>query len=114
MYWGPDAEVFDPYRWISTDEQGVQRPNKHGGASSNYCYESFLHGPRACVGKDTSKATMRAALAKLVYEFEISRDQDGVDEPEARGAAIMRPVKSLKVKFNPVSDRHVECVVNAS
>lgn len=113
-YWGPDAEVFDPYRWISTDKHGVQRPNKHGGASSNYCYESFLHGPRACVGKDTSKATMRAALAKLVYEFEISRDQDGVDEPEARGAAIMRPVKSLKVKFSPVSDRHVECVVNAS
>lgn len=65
-YWGPDSEAIDPYRWISTDGHGTHRLNKHGGASSSYCYESFLHGPRACVGKDASKATMRAAIAKLV------------------------------------------------
>lgn len=106
-YWGPDAQLMNPHRWISTDEHGVQRPNKHGGASSNYCYESFLHGPRACVGKDTSKATIRAALARLVYGFEITRDPNGVADPEPRGAAIMRPVKSLKLKFSPVPNRHV-------
>jgi cytochrome P450 len=105
-YWGSDADAINPYRWISTDEHGTHRLNKHGGASSNYCYESFLNGPRACVGKDASKATMRAAIAKLVSSFEISRDaNDGLDL-EIRGAVIMRPVEGLKLKFSRVQREH--------
>jgi cytochrome P450 len=105
-YWGSDAEAINPYRWVSTDEHGTHRLNKHGGASSNYCYETFLNGPRACVGKDTSKATMRAAIARLVSKFEISRDPGDVMDPEAMGAVIMRPVKGLKLKFSRVQREH--------
>ncbi|KAM0696270.1 hypothetical protein Q7P36_003516 [Cladosporium allicinum] len=104
-YWGPDAAVINPYRWISTDELGNQRPNKHGGAPSNYSNMSFLHGLRGCVGKDTSKATMRAAIARLILDFEISRDPDGPLELEPKGGAIMRPRKGLKLKFSPIGVR---------
>jgi cytochrome P450 len=101
-YWGSDAAIFNPYRWISTDESSKQHPNKHGGAPSNYSYMSFLHGPRGCVGKDTSKATMRAAIARLVLDFEISRDPNGPLELEPKGGAIVRPTKDLKLKFSPI------------
>jgi cytochrome P450 len=104
-YWGPDAAVIDPYRWISTDELGNQHPNKHGGAPSNYSNMSFLHGLRGCVGKETSKATMRAAIARLILDFEISRDPDGSLELEPKGGAIMRPTKGLKLKFSPIGVR---------
>jgi cytochrome P450 len=101
-YWGPDAAVANPYRWITTDELGNQRPNKHGGTPSNYSYMSFLHGPRGCVGKDTSKAKIRAAIARLVVDFDISRDPNGPLELQPRGGAIVRPVKDLKLKFTPI------------
>lgn len=101
-YWGSDAATFNPYRWISRDESNKQYPNKHGGAPSNYSYMSFLHGPRGCVGKDTSKATLRAAIARLVLDFEISRDPNGPLELEPKGATIVRPSKDLKLKFSPI------------
>jgi cytochrome P450 len=100
--WGSDAECMNPYRWISTDELGIERPNKHGGALSHYSHETFLQGPRGCVGKETSKATLRAAVAKLILGFDVSRDPTGTLAPPSRGAAVVRPIKSLKLNFSPV------------
>ncbi|OQE15446.1 hypothetical protein PENSTE_c028G07114 [Penicillium steckii] len=65
-FWGENADQFLPERWIDTDpETGKQSPNKHGGASTNFAQITFLHGPRACIGKDFAKAEFRCAVAGL-------------------------------------------------
>ncbi|PPJ57446.1 hypothetical protein CBER1_04401 [Cercospora berteroae] len=101
-HWGANAGSMDPYRWITTDEHGVQRLNKHGGASSNYGFMSFFHGPRYCIGKEVSKATIRAAVARLILDFEISRDLSTTLEPTPGGIGIVRPWKNLKLNFKPI------------
>ena len=64
--WGPDAAEFRPERWINDDG----KPNQHGGASSNYNFLTFLHGPRSCIGQGFAKAEMRCLLANMVKAFE--------------------------------------------
>ncbi|RFN48456.1 hypothetical protein FIE12Z_7265 [Fusarium flagelliforme] len=64
--WGPDAADFRPERWINGDG----KPNQHGGASSNYNFLTFLHGPRSCIGQGFAKAEMRCLLANMVKAFE--------------------------------------------
>ncbi|KAL6915016.1 hypothetical protein FSST1_012776 [Fusarium sambucinum] len=64
--WGPDAAEFRPERWMTEDG----KPNQNGGASSNYNFLTFLHGPRSCIGQGFAKAEMRCLLANMVKSFE--------------------------------------------
>ncbi|ENH64863.1 cytochrome P450 [Fusarium oxysporum f. sp. albedinis] len=64
--WGPDATEFKPERWITDDG----KPNQNGGASSNYNFLTFLHGPRSCIGQGFAKAELRCLLATMVRSFE--------------------------------------------
>ncbi|KAH7259238.1 cytochrome P450 [Fusarium redolens] len=64
--WGPDATEFKPERWITDDG----KPNQNGGASSNYNFLTFLHGPRSCIGQGFAKAEMRCLLATMIRSFE--------------------------------------------
>ncbi|KAF5667213.1 cytochrome P-450 monooxygenase [Fusarium heterosporum] len=66
VIWGPDAAEFRPERWITDDG----KPNQNGGASSNYNFLTFLHGPRSCIGQGFAKAEMRCLLATMVRSFE--------------------------------------------
>ncbi|KAA8644302.1 hypothetical protein EYZ11_008339 [Aspergillus tanneri] len=63
--WGADADVFNPDRWL-----GPGRANT-GGASSNYAFLSFLHGPRGCIGQGFSKAELACLIAVLVGRFQM-------------------------------------------
>ncbi|GME26329.1 putative cytochrome p450 protein [Neofusicoccum parvum] len=64
-FWGADADRFRPERWIDSLPDGSSRPNKHGGAESNYCEITFLHGQRACIGRDFAKAELRCVIAAI-------------------------------------------------
>ncbi|EEY18356.1 cytochrome P450 2D20 [Verticillium alfalfae VaMs.102] len=48
--WGPDASSFRPERWLGAGSGS-------GGASSNFAYMTFLHGPRSCIGQGFAKAS---------------------------------------------------------
>jgi cytochrome P450 len=41
-FYGPNADTFDPGRWIDDDGQY----NKHGGALDKYAFAAFGHGTR--------------------------------------------------------------------
>lgn len=63
--WGPDADVFNPDRWI-----GEGKANS-GGASSNYAMLTFGAGPRNCIGANFARATLECLVAAVMFTFEI-------------------------------------------
>ncbi|KAG6990200.1 Cytochrome P450 monooxygenase FUM15 [Fusarium oxysporum f. sp. conglutinans] len=88
--WGPDAAEFRPERWI----RGDGKPNQNGGASSNYNFLTFLHGPRSCIGQGFAKAEMRCLLATMVRSFRwtLAMD-DGLVMP--RGVITIKPENGM-------------------
>ncbi|KAF5858312.1 hypothetical protein ETB97_004592 [Aspergillus alliaceus] len=63
--WGPDADKFDPERWIGEGKA------KSGGASSNYAMLTFGAGPRNCIGANFARATLECLVAAVLSTFEI-------------------------------------------
>ncbi|KAM0548806.1 hypothetical protein ACHAPJ_009662 [Fusarium lateritium] len=96
--WGPDAPEFRPERWITEDG----KPNQNGGASSNYNFLTFLHGPRSCIGQGFAKAEMRCLLATMVRSFEwtLAMD-DGLVMP--RGVITIKPENGMYLKLKALS-----------
>lgn len=101
-YWGPDADVLKPERWVDQLPDGSIRANKHGGASSNYCEITFLHGPRACIGRDFAKAELRCVLAGILGRFEVSRLKGDNGEVQITGAVTTKPRGGLKISLQRV------------
>ncbi|EXL39413.1 hypothetical protein FOCG_17985 [Fusarium oxysporum f. sp. radicis-lycopersici 26381] len=88
--WGPDAAEFRPERWI----RGDGKPNQNGGASSNYNFLTFLHGPRSCIGQGFAKAEMRCLLATMVRSFKWTLAMDnGLVMP--RGVITIKPENGM-------------------
>ncbi|KAH7187673.1 cytochrome P450 [Fusarium oxysporum] len=88
--WGPDAAEFRPERWI----RGDGKPNQNGGASSNYNFLTFLHGPRSCIGQGFAKAEMRCLLATMGRSFKWTLAMDnGLVMP--RGVITIKPENGM-------------------
>ncbi|KAJ0129436.1 putative RNA-directed DNA polymerase from transposon X-element [Fusarium oxysporum f. sp. albedinis] len=88
--WGPDAAEFRSERWI----RGDGKPNQNGGASSNYNFLTFLHGPRSCIGQGFAKAEMRCLLATMVLSFKWTLAMDnGLVMP--RGVITIKPENGM-------------------
>jgi cytochrome P450 len=100
--WGADARKFNPDRWMPRD--GDARSTS-GGASSNYAFLTFLHGPRSCIGQAFAKAEFACLLAAWVGRFAFEL-QDGrlLDERNLviKGGVTARPAKGLHVKVGVV------------
>ncbi|KAJ5087474.1 cytochrome P450 [Penicillium angulare] len=73
--WGPDADIFDPERWMSEGNA------KSGGASSNYAMLTFGAGPRNCIGANFARATLECLVAAVLSTFEFE-----LVNPETAGA----------------------------
>ncbi|KAL9585650.1 MAG: hypothetical protein Q9212_001387 [Teloschistes hypoglaucus] len=67
--WGPDAKLFKPERWLQPGHANT------GGATSNYAYMTFLHGPRSCIGQQFAKAEFAALLAAMVGRFNFELEE---------------------------------------
>jgi cytochrome P450 len=51
-FWGEDAMVFTPNRWIDADPvTGKEKIKSSGGATGAFSLLTFLHGPRSCIGQ---------------------------------------------------------------
>ncbi|KAJ0160131.1 Cytochrome P450 94A1 [Colletotrichum tanaceti] len=105
--WGPDAGRFDPERWLArSDGSGgdnnaeSKKTAASGGATSNYAFMTFLHGPRSCIGQGFAKAEFACILASWIGRFEFSlRNKEEYDEKNMsiKGGVTARPSKGLHV-----------------
>ncbi|KAL2819858.1 cytochrome P450 [Aspergillus cavernicola] len=101
-FWGSDGDSFRPERWIDTDPvTGAKSVNNHGGASTNYAMITFLHGQRACIGKDFARAELRCAVAGVVGRF-VFMMQDPKQEIHIAGAVTMKPVEGMHLAMRAV------------
>lgn len=101
--WGTGASRMIPERWIDELPDGTQRPNKHGGAASNFSIMTFLHGPRACIGRDFAKAELRCAVAGVVGKFSVE-----LEDPQAHlamsGVVTTKPVGGMNLMMKRARD----------
>ncbi|KAJ4272064.1 hypothetical protein NW762_000774 [Fusarium torreyae] len=105
--WGPDADQFNPERWLPSGGEGgaADRKAASGGASSNYAFLTFLHGPRSCIGSSFAKAEFACLLAAWIGRFEFTlANPEEMDEKkvEIRGGVTARPAKGMHVKVKVV------------
>lgn len=96
--WGSNADQCVPERWIDTSPDGTQRPNKNGGAPSNFSEITFLHGQRACIGRDFAKAELRCAVAGVVGRFVMEMEDPG-EEIKVSGVVTTKPVQGMKMRM---------------
>lgn len=99
-FWGDNADMVVPERWIDTAPDGTQRPNKTGGTSTNFSELTFLHGPRSCIGQDFAKAELRCAVAGMIGKFRIQLST--TKEPKVSGVITMKPDGGMYLKFQPI------------
>lgn len=101
--WGPDAHEFKPERWVAKGEDDKRAAS--GGASSNYAFLSFLHGPRSCIGQSFAKAEFACLLASWIgrFEFEL-KNKNEMDENNLviKGGVTARPANGLYVQATVV------------
>lgn len=93
--WGEDADTFNPDRWL-----GEGRANS-GGATSNYAFMTFLHGPRSCIGLAFAKAEFACLLAAVVGRFEMVLEDPG-REIEIQGGLTGKPKGGVLVRMRVV------------
>ncbi|KAI5466428.1 cytochrome P450 [Mariannaea sp. PMI_226] len=106
--WGPDAAKFDPERWISSTPtaDATAAATTNGGASSNYAFLTFLHGPRSCIGQSFAKAEFACLLAAWIGRFEFALADPALEDEkklEIRGGITARPSKGMQVKVKVVA-----------
>ena len=100
-FWGQDALVYNPKRWITTNEKGEERliadTEKEG-------YTPWLIGPRVCPGKKFSQVEFVAVIATLLENFSI-RPANIVDGQtaqegwEALNTAVENPFFNMSPKI---------------
>ncbi|KAL8832278.1 MAG: hypothetical protein Q9170_004935, partial [Blastenia crenularia] len=101
--WGADAEEFNPERWL-----GPGRANT-GGASSNYAFLTFLHGPRSCIGQAFAKAEFAVLVAGLAGRFEMELE-DKEREMKIQTGITARPKDGMRVRMRVVEGCNMNTV----
>ncbi|KAI2632938.1 cytochrome P450 [Xylaria nigripes] len=94
--WGAEPCEFRPERWITAD-----KPNLNGGASSNYNFLTFLHGPRSCIGQGFARGELRCLLASMVRTFSWDLCMDDA-KVLPRGVITIKPEKGLFLSLHPL------------
>ena len=97
--WGPDASQFNPDRWMPKGEGDKSAAS--GGASNNFAFLTFLHGPRSCIGQSFAKAEFACILAAWVgrFEFDLQNEEDRDENNiEIKGGITARPAKGMHVR----------------
>ncbi|PVG01580.1 cytochrome P450 [Serendipita vermifera] len=86
--WGPDAEEFNPERWINPPKEASLIPNAWGSQLS------FIAGPRSCIGFRFAIVEMKALLFALVRNFEFKMNVPLEDLDEKMGIVTRPALKS--------------------
>lgn len=104
--WGEDAAEFKPERWLTPEQGGITTNNAaSGGATSNYAFMTFLHGPRSCIGGAFAKSELACLLAAWIgrFSFEI-KDKTLLDESKIRvnPSVVAKPEGGLEMIVNVI------------
>lgn len=93
-----DADKFRPERWIGEDG----KPNKNGGATSNYSILTFLHGPRSCIGQNFAKQELRCLVAAftLAFEWEMA---DPNEKVQIAGVVTTKPANGMNLRLKVIN-----------
>ncbi len=68
--WGPNADKFDPERWLVPGSGSKPKIDPTGGSEDPYALMTFTYGPRACIGERFARAEMATLVAQLVGRYE--------------------------------------------
>ncbi|ATY64267.1 cytochrome P450 78A3 [Cordyceps militaris] len=80
--WGDDAHEFNPERWLSPDNGGTNAANyASGGATSNYAFMTFLHGPHSCIGGAFAKSELACLAAAWIGRFSFELKDKSLLDP---------------------------------
>lgn len=93
--WGPDADEFNPDRWMRAGQANS------GGATSNYAFSTFLHGPRGCIGQKFATAELACLVAALCGKFEWELT-DPNEEIIIKGGITARPKNGMRLNLKAV------------
>jgi cytochrome P450 len=85
--WGPTVDRFDPDRFANLPRE----------AQDPYVHQSFISGPRVCIGKSFALLEFRALLVHLVRNFEF--ESDGRVVEYLRGSPSLRPAGGLHLRI---------------
>jgi cytochrome P450 len=91
-FWGPDAEVFNPERWMGEGQAS------NGGANGNYANLTFLYGPRGCIGQTFAKSEFACMIAVIAGRFKIEL-QDPTKRVEVVTAISASPKDGVMAKL---------------
>ncbi|OXV05609.1 hypothetical protein Egran_06623 [Elaphomyces granulatus] len=91
-YWGPDADEFKPERWLGPGRA------KNGGASNNYAFLTFIHGPRSCIGQSFAKGELACLVAVMVGRFQMELKDPNAELEVMRGIT-QRPKDGVQAKL---------------
>ncbi|KAJ5825588.1 hypothetical protein N7474_002726 [Penicillium riverlandense] len=93
--WGPDADKFNPDRFMSPGKANT------GGATSNYAFLTFLHGPRSCIGQRFAQSELACLLAAMVGRFQMELKFPDA-KLEVREGATVSPKDGVLAKLTPL------------
>ncbi|ETN42809.1 uncharacterized protein HMPREF1541_01967 [Cyphellophora europaea CBS 101466] len=93
--WGPDAHIFNPARWLADSSP---RAPADGGATSPHAFNTFLHGPRSCIGQSFARLELKCLLAALVLRFSMEVAEPD-QEVEIGGFITIKPADGLKLRL---------------
>lgn len=99
-FWGGESLSFNPGRWV-TDAMGGKSIDPLGGSLSPYCVQTFLHGPRGCIGKPLAIAEIKRVIAALVSRFTFMAIEE--DMPSPTGFITVKPRPGYKVCIRPLT-----------
>ncbi|PSN66490.1 cytochrome P450 [Corynespora cassiicola Philippines] len=94
--WGPEAEIFNPKRFVSVNESGEEKLVVPEGPI--YC--PWVFGPRVCPGKKFSQVEFVALVAQILSKYRVEAFRN---EGESVKAAESRLMGVLDHKFFNIS-----------
>lgn len=70
----------------------------NGGASSNFSFLTFLHGPHSCIGEKFARAELRVLLATIIGNFEMEM-ADPLAETKVVGILTLKAKDGMHLKL---------------
>ncbi|TVY19605.1 Cytochrome P450 monooxygenase FUM15 [Lachnellula arida] len=88
--WGPSVDEFNPDRFTNLPKE----------AQDPWATQTFLGGPRICIGKSFAMLEMKAIMVALIKEFEFS--SLGFKVEQQKGGQSRRPAGGLTLRIKKV------------